>query len=82
MEKNIFRNYAAEALKKIGSAAVPALIEALKDRDGYVRRNAAGALGIIGRDAKAAVPALNEALNDKNRDVRESAAWALEEINW
>src|SRR5262245_41372105 len=40
--------------------AVPALIEALKDKE--LRYSAAIALGDIGPDAKAAVPALMEAL--------------------
>jgi len=47
---------------KAGSA-VPALIEALKDANGQVRKMAALALGDIGPNAKAAVPTLIEALH-------------------
>ncbi len=71
---------AAVALGKIGpdaKAAVPALIEALKDENSEMRRRVAVALGNIGPDAKAAVPALIEALKDENKNVRDSAAVAL-----
>ncbi|MGZ9159369.1 MAG: SUMF1/EgtB/PvdO family nonheme iron enzyme [Nitrospira sp.] len=44
------------ALGKIGPAAVPALTEALRDRDGIVRGGAAEALGEIGPAAAEAVP--------------------------
>ncbi len=40
------------ALGKIGKAAVPSLVEALKDE--HLRKAAIGALGGIGPDAKAA----------------------------
>ena len=56
------RGNAAEALKKIGSPAVPALVEALKDEDKDVRAHAAETLGNIGDPS--AIPALTEALND------------------
>ena len=62
-------------------AAVPALAQALKDEDEWVRANAAEALGRIGPEAKAAVPALIQAL--KNEDVlrvRWGAAEALGQI--
>ncbi len=77
--------WTAEALEKIDSkakAAVPALIEALKDEDYEVRWRATQALGQIGRDAKAAVPALIEILKDKNVMVRQGAAQALGEIDF
>jgi HEAT repeat protein len=46
-------------------AAVPALIDALKDDEADVRGLAADALGGIGAEAKAAVPALIEAFKDE-----------------
>ena len=58
---------------------MPALIDTLKDEHGYVRRDAAEALGKIG--SKAAVPALIHALKDEDGYVRQSAAEALGKIN-
>ena len=78
------RYWPAKALAQIGpkaKAAVPALAQALKDEDEWVRANAAEALGRIGPEAKAAVPALIQAL--KNEDVlrvRWGAAEALGQI--
>src|SRR5262249_1816438 len=43
---------------------------ALKDPDERVREAAAGALGVMGPDAKAAVPALLDTLKDKSGAVR------------
>lgn len=70
----------------MGSAAVPALIDALYDWDGAIRRGAAWALGEIG-DA-AAVPALTERLADEEGGmfgvgdrVCDVAAEALAKIN-
>ena len=51
-----------QALRSIGPAAVPAMIEALKDQSEYVRIAAAYALGEFRADAKAAVPALVESI--------------------
>ncbi|MEM2908722.1 MAG: HEAT repeat domain-containing protein, partial [Candidatus Bilamarchaeaceae archaeon] len=80
------RNGAAIALGKIGDArAVPALIDALKDKNEDVRYGAAWALGEIaekGGDCSAAVPALIDALKDEKRDVREGAAEALGKIGF
>lgn len=70
---------AAQALGETqDTQAVPALIEALQDRNVHVRRDAAVALGKLG-DARA-VPALCEALTRWDRDVRRAAAVALGEI--
>jgi HEAT repeat protein len=51
---------AAKALGRLGSAAVPALTEALEVKDGRLQAYAAMALKQIGPDAKPAVPALIE----------------------
>jgi HEAT repeat protein len=70
-----------EALVKIGTPAVPALIQALGDRSENVRRAAAEALGAIGDPQ--AVPALIQALGHETDPfaddwaVRRAAAWAL-----
>ncbi len=73
--------YAAAAdLGQIGSPAVPALMEALKDTSEYVRIFAADTLGQI-RDPQA-VPALTESLEDRNRPVRMYASRALMEIGF
>ncbi len=74
------RETAADALARIGDAAVPALIETLHDTDHEIRAQAARALARMGTGAGPAVPALIDALNDPNRDVRQGAARALGQI--
>ncbi|HEV8058746.1 MAG TPA: HEAT repeat domain-containing protein [Gemmataceae bacterium] len=66
-----------------GKAAqmVPALIEALKDKDGDVRRSAALGLGAFGEEAKDAIPALQALQHDRDARVRESAGIALSRID-
>lgn len=66
------------ALVRIGSAAVPPLIEVLADGNPAMRHNAAHALGKIG-DA-GAVDALVQALSDDDPTVRLKAAFALGQI--
>ena len=56
---------------------VPALIQALKDENKDVRREAASALGRIGEEAKNAVPALIQALKGQDPEVRDTIVWAL-----
>jgi HEAT repeat protein len=70
------------ALRK-GDAAqvVPALIEALKDKEGDIRRSAALGLGSFGQQAKDAIPALEAAKSDRDARVREAAAIALSRID-
>ncbi|MFZ8842411.1 HEAT repeat domain-containing protein, partial [Thermoflexus sp.] len=71
---------AAWALGKIGVPALPALLEALQDKDEEweVRYAAALALGQIGDPQ--ATPALIQALRDENLVVRWAAAEALRKI--
>lgn len=57
---------ACKALVKIGSPAIPALIETLKNRNTYIRASAALVLQKIGNQA---VPALIEALEYKTTEV-------------
>ena len=71
---------AADAIVKIGSPAVPALIEALKDENRQVRWRAASALGEIGPEASPAVPSLIDTLQDEDGYVRRIAAYALGKI--
>lgn len=61
----IFCRLVSQALGQIGRASVPALIDALRNDDKNVRREAAWALGQIGPDAGSAIPALAELLHGK-----------------
>src|SRR5207237_6054407 len=65
------RGYAADSIGRNGpeaKAAVPALIEILKNKDesGEIRGKAANSLGRIGPDAHVAVPFLIEAFDTTN----------------
>ena len=60
---------------------VPALILALKDHDGDVRRSAAIGLGYFGEQARSAIPALQEAQKDHDARVRRAAGVALSRID-
>ena len=71
---------AFEPFKQCGRAAVPGLIEALKNKNSEVRKSAAHALQYIGAEAKDAIPALAELLKDQDSSVRSSATYALESI--
>jgi HEAT repeat protein len=66
-----------------GDAAktVPALIEALKDRENDIRWSAAIGLGNLGEAAREAIPALQLAQRDKDARVREAARVALSRID-
>ena len=73
------RSATATALGHIGDrAAVPGLIEALRDERERVRWEAAWSLGRIG-DARA-VPHLIDALDDESHDVRWFSSWSLRAI--
>lgn len=74
---NNVRPIAAEALTKIGPAAVPFLIDALGDEDPGVCRFAASALAASGPDAKAALPQLTKLLESENPNLRTEAACAV-----
>ncbi|PAX51275.1 HEAT repeat domain-containing protein [Brunnivagina elsteri] len=71
------RTSAIFALSKFGKKGVPTLITALKDKDWYIRCQAANALAEIGFDAKDAIPALNDTVKDENINVRSAATRAL-----
>jgi len=64
-----------EALEKMGDIAVVPLIEALKDKEGAVRKFAAGLLGRL-KDPRAIDP-LGMALYDMHHDVGKASAEAL-----
>jgi HEAT repeat protein len=67
-------------LEDIGTPAIPALIEALSDKDVALRHGAAKALSFFGPAAAPAVTALTRALDDQDVLVREWAAQSLAEI--
>jgi RNA polymerase sigma factor (sigma-70 family) len=65
------------ALVQLGADAVPALVEALKDKDPVIRTASAQILGQIGPSAaSSALPALARAMGDDNENVRKAAAKA------
>jgi HEAT repeat protein len=66
---------AAQALRELGSPAVPALIRALQHPDNHVRWHAARVLGKIGTPE--AIPVLIQALEDVDNGVRWLAGEAL-----
>ncbi|MFW5766349.1 MAG: sister chromatid cohesion protein PDS5 [Coleofasciculus sp.] len=68
---------AVDALRKLGSPAIPQLIEALQSENLQVRQGAVDALGKIG---KAAIPDLLEGLKSDKEQVRWSAANGLGNI--
>ncbi len=77
----VVRSDAAKTLGKLGKdaqAAIPALIDALGDKDHSVRSRAAEALGLLGAAAKEAVPALRKAMED--RYVKRAAIKSIEQI--
>jgi HEAT repeat protein len=60
---------------------VPALIEALKDKENDIRLSAAIGLGSFGEQAKDAIPALQTAQRDHDARIREAAGVALSRID-
>ena len=74
------RRLAAHALAEIGSAAweaVPALIEALRDTEGFIRVWAAAALARVQPENPYAIAALVAGTRDGISFVRSLAAWHL-----
>ena len=69
-----------EVLRQMGSAAVPALIQLLKDQNSEVRSQATEALGKVGSATVDQVPDLIQLLKDENSEVRLNASKALREI--
>jgi hypothetical protein len=69
-----------DALARIGTPSVSALVAVLHDADPELRRAAALSLARIGPDASEAVPDLIAALDDKDAGVRKFATRALGEI--
>jgi HEAT repeat protein len=69
--------------QRTGDAAqvVPALIEALKDKEGDIRWSAAIGLGSFREQARDAIPALQAAQRDRDARVREAAGVALSRID-
>jgi HEAT repeat protein len=75
------RIVAIRTLKGDAAKVVPALIDALKDKQSEVRLNAAIKLGFFGEKAKDAIPALEVAQSDRDIRVREAAGVALSRID-
>ncbi len=73
--------YAIRELGKIGVAAIPILIEALKRDDDDIQGSAAVALREIGPEAKDAVPVLRKMLKDEEGFVHSAALGALATIS-
>jgi HEAT repeat protein len=71
--------HAGENLARIGPAAVPVLIKALRNEDPDVRQNAAWGLRYLGPDGREAVPALAE-LVKKDEKACNFAVQALGQI--
>lgn len=73
---------AADTLAEIGDAAIPGLVQALKNADWRVRKFAALGLGEVDTkfDRPEMTAALSDTLRDIYADVRAQSAWALGEI--
>jgi HEAT repeat protein len=69
--------FAETALRKIGAAAVPALIEALAAKEPAIRLRAARILGHLGEAAASAAPALAALLQANSPEIRLAAAKSL-----
>ena len=83
-ERWSMRQSAAYQLGEIGEPAkeaVPALIKALSDEEGYVRVRAADALmKIDGSKRTLVTPVLIQLLSDENHEIRDMAVDALKKI--
>lgn len=75
---SLMRNYAVEALVKIGMPAFDAVMKASNSSDEVVRRKTCDIMGLM-RNSKG-IPHLTRLLNDPDRYVRRRAAKALTRI--
>jgi HEAT repeat protein len=66
--------------KRDAAKVIPALVEALQDKDPDIRISAAIGLGYFGDEAKEAIPPLQAALRDRDPRVREAAGHAIARI--
>jgi hypothetical protein len=71
---------AADALARIGSPAVPSLVQAMQNPDPQIRLKAVKVLGRMGPDAKDAVPDLIRLLEDPDEEIRKAASRTLGRI--
>ena len=71
---------AMDELTEMGAEALPALLEAVDNKDVEVRLAAIEVLGRIGTKARSATPKLIELVDDKNPHLRYGAIWSLGEI--
>jgi len=68
------------ALKSIGAAGIPVMVEMLGANDPSVRKNACSALVAMGSDAAVAIPALEALQTDSREAVRVEAAECLKQV--
>ncbi len=68
---------AATALSDIGTPAIPALMQAVKDPNETVRLGALRSLGGMGNVAKSIAPQLIPSLKDPSPKIQVQTAWAL-----
>lgn len=71
------RNFAIKKCAQLGAEAVPALVEFLKEKDGYLADSAAHVLQLIGQPA---IPEMLKALESSDRKLRWSIAAILSEM--
>jgi hypothetical protein len=71
----------ARALSTMGECAIPALLEAARNKDWWVRAMAVDMLTKMGPVAKSAVPALTSGLDDEHWWVRRNCAEGLKAMN-
>jgi HEAT repeat protein len=72
------RSLAVETLISLGKVSVPALLQALKDKNTLKRIDAIACLGQMKGQAATIVPALIEALKDENASVRMASVLAFQ----
>ena len=75
------RNHAELELISLGSAAVPRMVDLLRDESWIARMVASRVIAQIGADASAARNSIEEMLEtEEDHWVRRNAEWALREI--